>query len=111
LLDKINSDILAANLFAPVIWKRLDLFLLNHQPYDRRIDMKHIRSLFPTILLLLSILFAGTAHSKERVNVVYSSISGLFLGCWVAQEAGYFDREGLQVNLIYIQGASTAIKA
>lgn len=72
--------------------------------------MKRTRIVLPTILLALWILPASTIHAKERINIVYASISGLFLGCWVAQEAGYFDREGLQANLIYIQSASTAIQ-
>ncbi|MGH7817175.1 MAG: ABC transporter substrate-binding protein, partial [Candidatus Binatia bacterium] len=49
--------------------------------------------------------------AKERINVVYASISGLFLACWVAQDAGYFDKEGLEINLVYIQSATTAIQA
>jgi NitT/TauT family transport system substrate-binding protein len=62
-------------------------------------------------LVLLFISVAATVQARDRINVVYASISGLFLGCWVAQEAGYFDKEGLEVNLVYIQSASTAIQA
>ncbi|MET0584242.1 MAG: ABC transporter substrate-binding protein [Candidatus Binatia bacterium] len=72
--------------------------------------MRRIRALL-LLLLALSILPASAIQAKERLNVVYASISGLFLACWVAQDAGYFDREGLDVNLVYIQSASTAIQA
>ena len=56
-------------------------------------------------------LLTTPVRAKDRVNVIYASISGLFLGCWVAQDAGYFEREGLDVKLVYIQSASTAIQA
>ena len=72
--------------------------------------MRWIRALL-LLLLALSILPASAIQVRKRFNVVYASISGLFLACWVAQDAGYFDREGLDVNLVYIQSASTAIRA
>lgn len=56
-------------------------------------------------------LLTTPVRAKDRVNVIYASISGLFLGCWAAQDAGYFEREGLDVKLVYIQSASTAIQA
>ena len=73
--------------------------------------MKRLRFLFLAGLILFSFLNASSLHAKERLNVVYASISGLFLACWVAQDAGYFDREGLDVNLVYIQSAGTALQA
>jgi NitT/TauT family transport system substrate-binding protein len=73
--------------------------------------MRQVRLLMLVALLSWSMASVEFAHAKDRVNVVYASISGLFLACWVAQEAGYFDREGLEVNLVYIQSASTAIQA
>ena len=67
-------------------------------------------------VLLPAVIFAllsqiNVTYGKERINVVYASISGLFLACWVAEDAGYFDHEGLDVKLVYIQSASTAIQA
>lgn len=73
--------------------------------------MKKAWLFFLAGLVLLSSLHLSSLQAKDRVNVIYASISGLFLGCWVAQEAGYFDREGLEINLVYIQSASTAIQA
>jgi ABC-type nitrate/sulfonate/bicarbonate transport system substrate-binding protein len=61
----------------------------------------------PTLLLSLS----PAARAKDRLNVIYASISGLFVACWVAQDAGYFDKEGLDVKLVYIQSATTALQA
>lgn len=63
------------------------------------------------VFVIIFGLLTTPVRAKDRVNVIYASISGLFLGCWVAQEGGYFDKEGLDVNLVYIQSASTAIQA
>ncbi|MBI4528028.1 MAG: ABC transporter substrate-binding protein [Deltaproteobacteria bacterium] len=73
--------------------------------------MSRKRLCFYAALYLATTIGATAAQAKERVNLIYASISGLFLGTWVAQEAGYFDRENLEVNLIYIQSASTALQA
>jgi ABC-type nitrate/sulfonate/bicarbonate transport system substrate-binding protein len=73
--------------------------------------MKRVRFLFIAALISFSLLNGSPLHAKDRLNVVYASISGLFLACWVAQDAAYFDREGLDVNLVYIQSASTALQA
>jgi NitT/TauT family transport system substrate-binding protein len=72
--------------------------------------MKHARFLF-LFIVVVQFSFSAPAFAKERLNVVYASISGLFLGCWVAKDAGYFDREELDANLVYIQSAGTAIQA
>ena len=72
--------------------------------------MKQQLRILCSALLMLAILSVG-AHAKERVNVVYASVSALFLGCWIAKDAGYFEREGLDVNLVMIQSATTAMQA
>src|ERR1051325_4816714 len=67
------------------------------------------------LLLIVAMFWVGDASAaapaRDRINLVYASVSGLFLGSWTAQEAGYFDRDGLDVNLVYIQSAGTAIQA
>ena len=40
------------------------------------------------------------------LRVAYSAISGAMALLWVAQEGGYFKREGLDVELLYIGGGS-----
>lgn len=67
-------------------------------------------SLFAAVALS-AFLFCSIAQSKERINVIYSSISGLFLGLWVAEETGLFEKEGLEVHLIYIQSAPVVLQA
>lgn len=61
--------------------------------------------------LIALTLFASSGQAKDRINIIYPSISGLVLGLWVAKDAGLFDEHGLDVNLIYIQSASAVMQA
>jgi len=45
------------------------------------------------------------------MRVAYSAISGAMSSLWVAQEGGYFKREGLDTELLYIGGGSLLIQA
>ncbi|MGH7826359.1 MAG: ABC transporter substrate-binding protein [Candidatus Binatia bacterium] len=48
---------------------------------------------------------AGFAQ-ETRIRAAYSAISGSMAWVWAAQEAGYFDRHGLKVDLVYIGGSA-----
>ncbi len=65
---------------------------------------------FAAALIALT-LFASSGHAKDRINIIYPSISGLILGLWITKDAGLFDQHGLDVNLIYIQSASAVMQA
>ncbi len=58
----------------------------------------------PGWLALLSflILCAGEVFAADRVRIGYSSISGAYTPIWVAHDAGYFAKEGLQDDIILI---------
>ena len=45
------------------------------------------------------------------LRVAYSAISGAMATLWVAQEGGYFKREGLDTELLYIGGGSLLIQS
>ena len=59
-----------------------------------------VASIF-SILLLTSI-----AWSADRMRIAYSSISGAYVGIWVAHDAGFFAREGLEDQIILIPSAT-----
>src|ERR671918_2189055 len=46
-----------------------------------------------------------------KLNAGYSAISGDQLPAWVAEEAGIFQKNGLDVQLIYFTGGTTAVMA
>jgi NitT/TauT family transport system substrate-binding protein len=67
-------------------------------------------------LILASILMFGlwnspAAAQTTRLNVGYSAISGDQLPAWVAKEAGIFEKNGLDVQLIFFTGGTTAVMA
>src|SRR5262245_50657563 len=49
--------------------------------------------------------------SAVPVRIAYSAISGAMSSLWVAQEGGYFKREGLETELLYIGGGSLLIQS
>lgn len=73
--------------------------------------MRRAGVIFFAVIFVTFTLFSVPASSKERVNLIYPSISGLVLALWLTQEAGLFDKHGLDVNLIYIQSASAVMQA
>jgi ABC-type nitrate/sulfonate/bicarbonate transport system substrate-binding protein len=44
-----------------------------------------------------------------KINVGYSAISGDALPAWVAKEAGIFEKNGLDVQLVFFKGGTTAV--
>ena len=47
----------------------------------------------------------------ERVRVAYSAISGSQVVAWVAYERGFFRKNGLDVELIFIEGGPRAVQS
>jgi NitT/TauT family transport system substrate-binding protein len=67
-------------------------------------------------LSILSLtLSAGWSNSvcaqPTRINVGYSAISGDALPAWVAKDAGIFEKNGLDVQLVFFSGGTTAVMA
>lgn len=60
-----------------------------------------------TFVSLILILFtAGWCAGAERMRIGYSSISGSYLGIWVAYDAGYFAKEKLDDQIVLIPSGS-----
>ena len=53
-----------------------------------------------------ALLFFSTATAADRIRIGYSSISGSYLGLWVAHDAGFFTKEGLDDQMILIPSGS-----
>ncbi|HEY2987407.1 MAG TPA: ABC transporter substrate-binding protein [Candidatus Binatia bacterium] len=61
----------------------------------------------PRSLLLVAIFFLivpSVAHAAEKLRVSHCYIGGAVMPLWAAKEAGLFNREGLDVEMIWIQG-------
>ena len=57
----------------------------------------------PALLAVCS-LFAGPAIAAEKLRVSNCYIGGAILPLWLAKDAGFYAREGLDVEQIWIQG-------
>ena len=64
--------------------------------------MKCIRLL----AILLSVLCAAPGLAADRLRIAYSSISAAYAGIWVARDAGFFAKEGLEDQIIFIPSAT-----
>ncbi len=61
--------------------------------------------------VVLSIIAGVGKSNAAPLRIAYSAISGAMSSLWVAQEGGYFKREGLDAELLYIGGGSLLIQA
>jgi ABC-type nitrate/sulfonate/bicarbonate transport system substrate-binding protein len=71
--------------------------------------MQMRRYLPPILSGLISFLACGVDAAPLRIS--YSAISGAMSSLFVAQEGGYFKREGLDTELLYIGGGSLLIQS
>ena len=73
--------------------------------------MKKILHTMALPLLLASFAFQLAPASAANINVVWPSEVGQFAPLWVTKEAKLFEKYGNNVQLIFIQGASSAAAA
>ena len=65
--------------------------------------------LWAAFALLTSFAAPGGADAAEKINASYGAISGSMAPIWVAKEARLFDKQGLDLNLVYIPGGPRSI--
>jgi ABC-type nitrate/sulfonate/bicarbonate transport system substrate-binding protein len=70
----------------------------------------NIREYFGALSVVLCLILLGPANAAN-INVVWTSEVGQFAPLWVTKEAKLFEKYGNQVQLIFIQGASSAAAA
>jgi len=71
------------------------------------------RMFYPTATILLLQVFSWSFAWAQatRLNVGYSAASADQLPAWVAKDSGIFAKNGLDVDLIFFTGGTTAILA
>jgi len=83
---------------------------------DKKLYQRHVAlpSVIFYVFALLTFLcsFAAKAADKplEKIRIAYSGVSGSQTPIWVAHEQGFFRKYGLEVELVYIEGASLAVQ-
>ena len=74
--------------------------------------MKQLKNFAVIILLILPGFWNASVRAQLiKLNVGYSAISGDQMPAWVAKEARIFEKNGLDVQLIYFTGGTTAVMA
>src|SRR5574342_555359 len=67
---------------------------------------------FAFVIILLAGLVVGENRAESQaVRGAFPSPSVQILPMIVAQEKGFYKREGLELELIFVRGASTAVQA
>src|SRR5918999_1217444 len=69
---------------------------------------KFLATVFIALLTVCSLVHGVSA---APMRIAYSAISGAMSSLWIAQEGGYFKREGLDTELLYIGGGSLLIQS
>jgi len=69
---------------------------------------KHF-SVLTALLILLFIAVNSDAQSRPKIVVGYASMSSVVTTLWVAQEKGFFAKNGLDVQSVFIPGSPTLI--
>jgi NitT/TauT family transport system substrate-binding protein len=72
--------------------------------------MKLVRAAQLCLLSIFLLLF-WRAGSCAPIRIGYSALGAVFTPLWVAQDEGYFKREGLETETVYIGGGSVVIQA
>jgi ABC-type nitrate/sulfonate/bicarbonate transport system substrate-binding protein len=58
------------------------------------------------IALALTLSATALSWGADRIRIGYSSISGSYMGIWIAHDAGFFAKEGLDDQMILIPSGS-----
>jgi NitT/TauT family transport system substrate-binding protein len=70
---------------------------------------------FGAVCLALITMMGGTlamaASANEKLMIGWSAIAGSQAPFWITKEAGLFDKNGLDVTMIYVDGGSRATQA
>ena len=66
---------------------------------------------FLSALLFVAALMAAVVVSAQTVRIAVGTASVASLPTWVAKEGGYFNREGVNAELIYIRGGPQTLSA
>jgi ABC-type nitrate/sulfonate/bicarbonate transport system substrate-binding protein len=70
-------------------------------------------------LFVLALLFSGSAHGAEgtperqleKITIAYSSVSGNMAPLWITHDRGFFRKNGLDVQLVFIESGTTAVQS
>ncbi|MSP40837.1 MAG: ABC transporter substrate-binding protein [Deltaproteobacteria bacterium] len=76
-------------------------------------DFKSLAGMRQCLALAALIAFAPADcfAQEQRIRVGFSAMSGSMAWLWTAKEGGYFDQQGLKVDLVYVGGTAQLFQA
>ena len=79
---------------------------------NETINDQSIKFIMKLIRLSLALSLAlATGAAAEPVVVGYSSVTSVFLPFWIGKENGFYKKEGLDTQLVYIASSTTMAQA
>ena len=74
--------------------------------------MPVIRTRFVYAILLLACLYtdAGVSHA-QKLRVAYTAFAGTFTILWLGKDAGLYQNQGVDMELLFIGSSTTAVQA
>jgi NitT/TauT family transport system substrate-binding protein len=67
-------------------------------------------ALFAFVIPFLRNAVGAAEQPRERIRIVYVTFTGNHLSGWVAQEGGFFRKQGLEVELVNATSGATAVR-
>ncbi len=73
--------------------------------------LRRMKSVFAIVLVTIALLSSFPVVAAERMHTAYQSLSiGSSTAIWVAKEAGFFDAQGLDVKIVFVEGSPRTIQ-
>jgi ABC-type nitrate/sulfonate/bicarbonate transport system substrate-binding protein len=69
------------------------------------------RSKLKTVLVFICFFYSAVPGSAQSLRVPFAALSPTYAPLWIADQAGFFKKYGLDVQLIYISAGSVIIPA
>jgi NitT/TauT family transport system substrate-binding protein len=70
-----------------------------------------MKAVILAVSLLLLLYFSVASAQPTKVTVGYGAVAAGHLPAWMAKESGIFRKNGLDVQLVYFRGGTTAVMA
>jgi NitT/TauT family transport system substrate-binding protein len=84
--------------------RREELKMISFVPWLKKIGLSAVA------LLFCATSNASAGEAPQKLRVAYAAVTAAFSIPWIAKEAGIFQRNGLDVELVYIAAGSRAVQ-
>ena len=68
--------------------------------------MMKVNRLSTAVLLVMGLLVGGANAQTHKVIIGYANFSPTYASVWVAKEMGFFEKQNLNADIIFIRGGA-----